>query len=198
MAKKRSASGSKRRKGKSPKSQRVTHTAEANSVNEPERLKPRTRLAMRDEEGPLGWLRPTIESSYMHLRPRGTPLPPAAVAVPKSAIQFTSATLAPPQPTIWRDSLLEYKKRKSVSSGQPQAQPRATLAMPTIPGAKLDASWADCRSGWTNSGQPACRRPSCATSDFARRNRHLRGVSQWRRVSLDRWRNNMAIDDGRF
>ncbi|HKQ75208.1 MAG TPA: hypothetical protein VJ810_16035 [Blastocatellia bacterium] len=103
----------------------------------------------RDGNGPIGWLLPTMESSYTRLAPRGAmPQPPiemsliaesAPVTVAVSSLQPSNATvLAPAGPTVWRDIFLEYKRRKAAAAAA--APPAATVplgaAAPFVPGAR--------------------------------------------------------------
>lgn len=103
-----------------------------------------------DEDGPLGWLLPTMESAYTRLVPRGSvaepPLdsPLAAEPVPL-AVSFSSiqpggsALLEPAAPTVWRDVFLEYKRRKATAAPAPAPAPSAiTFGMPApfVPGAR--------------------------------------------------------------
>lgn len=84
----------------------------------------------RDEEGPLGWLLPTMEAAYTRLVPRGsinTPpfgltetAEPAPVTIAVSSLQPAGATvLEPAGPTVWRDIFLEYKRRKAAAVAAP-------------------------------------------------------------------------------
>jgi len=104
----------------------------------------------RDEDGPLGWLLPTLESAYTRLVPRGAvaappfemtmAAEPAPVTIAVSSIQPDGATvLEPAGPTVWRDIFLEYKRRKAASVSPPTptlAFPTIGMAAPFVPGAR--------------------------------------------------------------
>jgi hypothetical protein len=95
----------------------------------------------RDEEGPLGWLSPVLESTYTPLVPAGP-----GVAQPRAGGPVMASTLQPGSvetplpavpPTVWRDLLTEYKQRKAAA--QPVAGAAAApsaAALPFVPGAK--------------------------------------------------------------
>ncbi|MDQ3917778.1 MAG: hypothetical protein M3348_04820, partial [Acidobacteriota bacterium] len=112
-------------------------------------------LFERDEDGPLGWLLPTMESAYTRLVPRGSidtppfeaavaPAEAAPVTVAVSSLQPADATvLEPAGPTVWRDIFLEYKRRKAAAVAaptQPGPVPGGGFAMatgaPFVPGAR--------------------------------------------------------------
>jgi len=82
----------------------------------------------KDEDGPLGWLRPVLESAYSLLEPRGVahaPIAGAARAL-KSSLQLEgNATLASVAQTDWRALLGEYKRRKAAA---------ALVPAPAVPG----------------------------------------------------------------
>lgn len=107
----------------------------------------------RDEDGPLEWLLPTMESAYTRLVPRGSIAQPpfdaplaevAPVVIEMSSFQPEGATvLEPAGPTVWRDIFLEYKRRKAASAAPaalagivPGAIPAAMAAGPFVPGAR--------------------------------------------------------------
>jgi hypothetical protein len=101
----------------------------------PTRLPARAALPRHDEEGVLGWLVPQMASSYAHLAVRGAPLPQDA---PKMRLSTPTsvglANLHPAVHTVWRDTLLEYKRRKAAARARPAAA--AAPVAPVVPGGR--------------------------------------------------------------
>ncbi len=89
-----------------------------------------------DVTGALEWLLPMVENAYTPLVPRGSARPSAPPMAMSSLRQQSVAVLAPAAPTLWRDTLLEYKRRKSAAISVPSALPLAALAAPVVPGAR--------------------------------------------------------------
>jgi photosystem II stability/assembly factor-like uncharacterized protein len=83
-----------------------------------------------DGSGPLEWLLPMLESAYMPLAAQGRTVQPVASNVASSLNSSSAAVMAPARPTVWRDILLEYKRRKAAAIGAP---PRAAVAAPPAP-----------------------------------------------------------------
>jgi len=91
-----------------------------------------------DLKGPIGWLLPTLESSYAPLVQRGVSYGANAVAMAVSSLRpAKAATLAAVAPTTWRDVMLAYKQRKA-SRVAPPPGPAKALAAPAafVPGAR--------------------------------------------------------------
>lgn len=92
-----------------------------------------------DEDGPLGWLLPTLESGNAPLAVRGVSAPAAAVTMAVSSFKPTApGTLAATEATAWRDVLLEYKQRKAARLA-PSVAPVSGVAKPPaafVPGAR--------------------------------------------------------------
>lgn len=77
-------------------------------------------VGKRDEDGPLGWFLPLVESTYNQLGAAGASVTPllatASVGggIAKSSLHpGAGMTLAPAVATVWRDLLFEYKRRKA-------------------------------------------------------------------------------------
>lgn len=91
------------------------------------------------DEGPRGWLIARRTESYAQLLPRGerSVVAPAATPTALDLSAFSSSTNASPpiagevSPTVWRDRLAEYKRRKSlaVQQGQPAIPAPAALGI---------------------------------------------------------------------
>lgn len=94
-----------------------------------------------DEDGPLGWLSPILESAYTLLvaaepaaarRSAGTAV--MASTLQPGAVETPLRTVAP---TFWRDLLTEYKQRKAAAHPELAAAGAPSAAgLPFVPGAK--------------------------------------------------------------
>jgi photosystem II stability/assembly factor-like uncharacterized protein len=91
----------------------------ASLLRRPTRLTGKTRLPDSDESGPLDWLKPVLSSTYNPLS------------------ESTAAPItAHPDPAIWRDTFLEYKRRKAAVVEAPAVSNRIGPAMAFVPGAR--------------------------------------------------------------
>src|ERR1700688_2986389 len=86
--------------------------------------------------GALEWLLPMMETAYTPLVPRGSAEPGSRPMAMSSLRQESAAVLAPAAPTVWRDTLLEYKRRKAVAVAAARARPLGAPAAPFVPGAR--------------------------------------------------------------
>lgn len=114
-----------------------------------------------DGSGPLEWLLPMLESSYTPLEARGA-TPRSTVTTTASSLDSSSRPLiAPAQPAIWRDVLLEYKQRKAVAVAAPPSAAGAPAA-PFVPGARnwLPLGPSVVMDGQTVGNQPVAGRVS--------------------------------------
>src|SRR5262245_38675823 len=95
------------------------------------------KIEVREEGGALGWLLPMIEGTFTPLVPRGTGAPAGAVSMARSSLKQGTAVLMPADPTLWRDVLLEYKRRKAAALA-PSAMRAGTMMRPAprVPGAR--------------------------------------------------------------
>src|SRR6266853_4712569 len=111
-------------------------TAPGPALRKPVKLGRRYKLPRHDEDGILGWLLTQMESSYTRLAAQGAPAPAGAPKIAASALTSTAgAILHTAQPTVWRDALLEYKRRKAAALARPAAI-RPAPAAPAIAGAR--------------------------------------------------------------
>jgi photosystem II stability/assembly factor-like uncharacterized protein len=96
----------------------------------------------REEKGPLGWLLPTLESAYTRLAPRGTLVLPPGGAAPPFTLDASSlqpgdaALLEPARPTVWRDILLEYRRRAASPAPVAGVATAPGVGAPFMPGAR--------------------------------------------------------------
>jgi photosystem II stability/assembly factor-like uncharacterized protein len=96
--------------------------------------KPTPEKKKTDGSGPLEWLLPMFESSYAPLGESTYPASRALATATASSLDSNSpAMLAPAQPTVWRDTLLEYKQRKSAAIAPARAPAAAAAAAPPAP-----------------------------------------------------------------
>lgn len=126
------------------------------------KLAPRKKGEREREHGPVSWLLPTLESSYTRLRPRAAaePAPLNAVKSATGAPTFKSTlqpgrgeeVLAPPQQSLWRERLVEYKKRKAQAAARPLARPAAGIARPA-PAVAGGTNWAPLGPSVVSDGQ---------------------------------------------
>jgi hypothetical protein len=100
----------------------------------PLKLTRRAPMPQHDEHGPLEWLTPMLESSYTQLVPRGVAPQAAAILLPVSTFRpRTATTLAPARAGVWRDTILEYKQRKSAAVTRHAALPAARPGAQPVP-----------------------------------------------------------------
>ncbi len=109
----------------------------------PKASKAKARWA--DENGPLDWLLPTLESGNAPLAARDAAAAPiAGMAMAVSSFQpTTSSMLAATQRTAWRDVLLEYKQRKAA-----RLAPTVTVLAPGAAAAKPPAAFVPGARNW--------------------------------------------------
>jgi hypothetical protein len=88
-----------------------------------------------DGSGPLEWLLPMLESAYTPLTAPGASAQSITSAVASSLNSTGAAMMTPARPTVWRDVLLEYKRRKAAAIA-PQAAPAIVPGAPIVPGAR--------------------------------------------------------------
>lgn len=104
------------------------------ALRKPVRLRPGARRPHHDEEGMWEWLMPQMESSYSRLGARGAP-PPAGVARMSSHLTSASkAILQPAGPTVWRQAILEYRRRKVAA--RPRGVPAVAPGAAATPGGR--------------------------------------------------------------
>lgn len=151
------ANGAGRKRARAPRKAATRGGAASRTGKPPARtLKPvkipskRIEVLGREEDGPIGWLLPTMESAYTRLVPRGAvaqppsaargaaaaPASPTRVTIENSSLRPSEATvLEPAGPTIWRDLFLEYKRRKAAAAAPTRAAvpPAAAGLIPTAP-----------------------------------------------------------------
>src|SRR5262249_55276749 len=116
---------------------RLSSTASAYPAQRPVKFSKRAARQKKtskktDGSGPLEWLLPMLESSYT---PLNSSTQPASAVATETASAFTPnsmATIAPAQETIWRDILLEYKRRKATAVAAPPPAVAATPRPPTL------------------------------------------------------------------
>jgi hypothetical protein len=89
-----------------------------------------------DGSGPLEWLLPMLESAYTPLVARGTSAPQVTAAVASSLHSTGTATMIPARQAVWRDVLVEYKRRKAAAIAPPPVAAAAAPAAPFVPGAR--------------------------------------------------------------
>jgi len=117
-------------------------TGQAKAPRAPKAGKAKERWA--DENGPLDWLLPTLESANAPLAARDAAAPIAGMAMAVSSFQPTaSSMLAATQPTAWRDVLLEYKQRKAA-----RLAPTVTVLAPGAAAAKPPAAFVPGARNW--------------------------------------------------
>ena len=118
------------------------NTARKRAVKRPTATRQPTRPSARESageererDGPLGWLLPQMTSAYEELKPRDAPARPGAPRIAGSrATGRESAVVAAPEPGVWRDVFLEYKRRKTEAA--PRAALREAAPAPFVPGAR--------------------------------------------------------------
>lgn len=127
---------------KKAKAKRTAKTLYAKAPRAPKIGKAKERWA--DENGPLDWLLPTLESGNTPLAARDAAASIAGVAMAVSSFQPTaSSMLAATEPTAWRDVLLEYKQRKAA-----RLAPTVTVLAPGAAAAKPPAAFVPGARNW--------------------------------------------------
>ncbi len=97
-----------------------------------------------DDEGPVGWLLPDLESAYMRLVPTGTAPALVTTTLPAAGSAFTSTLqpsggeemLAAVPAESWQQLLREYKRRKSVAQTVPRPGIAGGPPAPSVPGGR--------------------------------------------------------------
>jgi photosystem II stability/assembly factor-like uncharacterized protein len=119
---------------KAPKTQGVPATAAFKPVRLRKRMPEKKK---NDGSGPLEWLGLMFESSYTPLRePNYAPSRAVTTATASALDSKSRAMFAPAPPTVWRDTLLEYKRRKSAAVAPPPAAAAVAPGAPIVPGAR--------------------------------------------------------------
>jgi hypothetical protein len=83
--------------------------------------------------GALEWLLPMMETAYTPLVPRGVAGPPGTAMQISSLRQQNTATLAPASATMWRDVLLDYKRRKAAAVVSAATRPLTAAGLTAFP-----------------------------------------------------------------
>jgi hypothetical protein len=96
------------------------------------------RVEKRGKDGPLEWITPMLESAYTPLSPRGAAVGPFGPIMAESSLRPKGVgTLAQTAAATWRDTLIEYKQRKSKAVAPKMAAAAApTPSAAFVPGAR--------------------------------------------------------------
>jgi hypothetical protein len=86
--------------------------------------------------GALEWLLPMMETAYTPLLPRGVAGAPGTPMQMSSLRQRSAATLAPATATMWKDVLLDYKRRKVAAVASAATRSTTAVALPPLPTAR--------------------------------------------------------------
>ena len=143
--------GTTSNKPRARRGERARAAADGQEARRPTKLSGEQVEAIgREEEGPLGWLLPTMEEAYTRLAPRGaiarppdavSAAAPSLVMVERSALQLAGPTLLEPAgPTVWRNLFLEYKRRKAEAAA-PARVAKGTGIMPPAPSVPGARNW---------------------------------------------------------